>query len=64
MTGGKVGDYFSEKFGLPFPISTEIVERLLNSECYSSENFSHAVGWQPKVNLLDGLREMTHVEVH
>ena len=60
--GGKIGDYFSEKFGLPFPITTEMVERLLNSECYSSAKFFHAVGWQSKVNLLNGLREMIDVK--
>lgn len=55
---GKFGDvlrYFSR---YPVPISSELISKLLDSECYSPRLIEQELGWRSKVSLKNGLREM------
>lgn len=55
---GRVGDLIGELSGRQTPISSEVVSRLLDSECYSPARIEHELGWRSNVDLIDGLREM------
>lgn len=39
-------------------LNSEVVDRLLGSAWYSSRRIAQEIGWQPKVSLREGLREM------
>jgi len=56
--GGKVGDWAGKLLHKQMPINSEVVSRLLDSECYSPALIERELGWRAKVNLTDGLREM------
>ena len=56
--GGIVGDLLGKLSSRQLPISSEVVSRLLDSECYSPARIEHELGWRSNVNLIDGLREM------
>ena len=55
---GRVGDLLSKLSGRPIPINSEIVSRLLYSECYLPARIEHELGWRSNVDLLEGLKEM------
>ncbi|HMV64052.1 MAG TPA: NAD-dependent epimerase/dehydratase family protein [Rhodocyclaceae bacterium] len=44
--------------GLHLPFNGEVLDRLLGSACYSSERIRMELGWQARVVLADGLKEM------
>lgn len=56
--GGKVCDITGKLLQWPMPINSEVVSRLLDSECYSPQRIERELGWRAKVCLTDGLREM------
>ena len=60
--GGRCGDILSSILGRPFPLSSEIVSRLLDSACYSPGRIRHELGWTAQVGLVEGLREMLRNE--
>ena len=56
--GGRVGDLAGSLLRRPMPINSEVVSRLLGSECYSPLRIQQELGWQAKVDLMEGVREM------
>ena len=56
--GGKIGDGVGALLQRPLPLNSEVVSRLLDSECYSPARIEQELGWQAQVGLMDGLREM------
>lgn len=56
--GGRVGDRLGSLLGRRIPLNTEMVSRLLDSECYSPAKIDRELGWRSKVSLVEGLREM------
>jgi len=56
--GGKTGDMVGEMLGRPLPLNSEVMSRLLDSECYSPARIEQELGWRSQVGLMDGLREM------
>jgi UDP-glucose 4-epimerase len=57
-SGGILGDEMSRLTGRQFPLNTEVVARLLGSECYSPARIEAELGWKAHIGLMDGLREM------
>lgn len=58
LLGGKIGDIAGNLLCRLMPLNSEVVSRLLNSECYSPMRIVQELDWMAKVDLLDGLREM------
>lgn len=56
--GGKMGDLSGQLFCRQMPINSEVVSRLLDSECYSPALIESDLGWRAKICLTDGLGEM------
>jgi nucleoside-diphosphate-sugar epimerase len=56
--GGRAGDVLGTLLQSPLPLNSEVVSRLLDSECYSPARIEQELGWRAKVGLIDGLREM------
>jgi len=56
--GGKIGDGVGALLRRPLPLNSEVVSRLLDSECYSPARIEQELGWRAQVGLMDGLREM------
>lgn len=52
------GDGLEKLFKRRLPLDSEALERLLGSAWYSSGRIERELGWQAKVSLEDGLREM------
>ncbi|MCY1268312.1 N-acetyl-alpha-D-glucosaminyl-diphospho-ditrans,octacis-undecaprenol 4-epimerase [compost metagenome] len=57
-TLGYAGDYLERALGKRSMISSEVVDRLLSSACYSSSLIEQELGWRATVSLEDGLKEM------
>lgn len=55
---GRLSDVMETLIGRRLPFNGEVLDRLLNSAWYSPKLIGHELGWQPKVSLSDGLREM------
>ncbi|NJM32229.1 MAG: NAD-dependent epimerase/dehydratase family protein [Limnobacter sp.] len=59
---GKAGDIAgcitAALLNRPFPINSDLVSRLLDSECYSPARIQHELGWQAQISLSEGLQEM------
>ncbi len=55
---GLLGDGVGRLTGRAFPLNSEVVARLLGSECYSPARIEAELGWKARIGLLDGLREM------
>ena len=55
---GRVGDAFGGLLHRSMPLNSEVVDRLLGSACYSPARIERELGWQAKVDLEAGLREM------
>ena len=53
---GKLGDLLGKFLFRPFPVNSEVVSRLIDSECYSSNRIQTELGWQPKIGLQEGLK--------
>lgn len=56
--GGLLGDELGCLTGRAFPLNSEVVARLLGSECYSPARIEAELGWKARIGLVDGLREM------
>lgn len=56
--GGLLGDGVGRLTGRAFPLNSEVVARLLGSECYSPARIEAELGWKARIGLVDGLREM------
>jgi UDP-glucose 4-epimerase len=56
--GGKAGDRAEKMLRRPLPLNSEVMSRLLDSECYSPARIEQELGWHAQVGLTDGLREM------
>lgn len=56
--GGKAGDVAATLLRRPLPLNSDVVSRLLDSECYSPARIERELGWRPRIGLMDGLREM------
>ena len=54
---GRLGDLASRVIGQPLPLSSAVVGRLLDAECYSADAIRRELGWTSGVSLADGLRE-------
>lgn len=53
-----VADGLAAVLRRPLPVGRAVVERLLGSECYSSAELTRITGWQARVGLEAGLREL------
>ncbi len=42
----------------PFPLNSEVVDRLLGSACYSPARIERELDWRAKMGLAEGVREM------
>jgi UDP-glucose 4-epimerase len=56
--GGRLGDGVSAITGRNLPFTSEIVSRLLDSECYSPARIERELGWHARTDLRMGLLEM------
>ena len=56
--GARCGDSLKSLFKRRAPFDSEVVDRLLGSAWYSSARINRETGWQAKVSLREGLREM------
>jgi UDP-glucose 4-epimerase len=54
----RCGDGLEKLLKRRVPLNSEVVDRLLGSAWYSSRRIAQELGWQPKVSLREGLREM------
>jgi UDP-glucose 4-epimerase len=55
---GRGGDGLEYLLGRQLPINSEVVSRLLDSACYCPSRIINELGWQPRMSLSDGLREL------
>ena len=53
---GCVGDLFGRLLQRRMPVDSQVIARLLDSECYCSNHLRESLGWTPQYNLRDGLR--------
>ena len=56
--GGEAGDLAGSLLRRAMPINSEVVSRLLDSECYSPLRIQQELGWRAKIDLMHGVREM------
>lgn len=56
--GGIIGDWFGALLNRSMPLNSEVVERLVGSACYLPTRIEHELGWQAKMSLINGVREM------
>lgn len=56
--GAVLGDAAGRIAGLPLPVNSEVVGRLLDSACYSPARIERELGWRAQVELAKGVREM------
>ncbi len=56
--GGRLGDGLGALLRRPLPLNSEVVERLLDSACYSPARIERELGWRAKIGLAEGVREM------
>lgn len=56
--GACLGDFIGDLLHKDMPFNSEILNRLLASAWYSPEKINRDIGWQAKVSLEAGLREM------
>lgn len=55
---GMIGDACGGLFSRPMPVTTEVVDRLLRSACYSPRRIECELGWRAKIGLGEGVREL------
>jgi nucleoside-diphosphate-sugar epimerase len=56
--GARVGDTCEKVTRRSMPLNSEIIERLLESACYSPARIERQLGWRAQVGLSEGIREM------
>ena len=56
--GGRMGDQMQKLFKTNLPLNSEVISKLIDSECYSAEPLRQELGWSARVNLIEGIREM------
>jgi UDP-glucose 4-epimerase len=56
--GGRFGDGVGAISGRTLPLTSEIVARLLDSECYSPARIEKELGWRAQIDLRMGLEDM------
>jgi nucleoside-diphosphate-sugar epimerase len=56
--GARCGDGLEILLKRRVPLDSEVVDRLLGSAWYSSSRITREIGWQAKISLREGLREM------
>jgi UDP-glucose 4-epimerase len=56
--GGWLGDVVGGLLNRPLPVSSEVIDRLLGSACYSPARIERELGWRASVGLAAGVREM------
>lgn len=56
--GGLIGDLLGVILDRSGPLNSEVVERLLESACYLPTRIERELGWQAKINLINGVCEM------
>lgn len=54
----RLGDLLSSLAGRRLPLDSEVLDRLLGSACYSPERIRQMLGWEARIPLAEGLREM------
>ncbi|MDG1143262.1 MAG: NAD-dependent epimerase/dehydratase family protein [Burkholderiales bacterium] len=57
-TAGKCCDFIENLSGRCLPINSQVVDRLLCSDCYSPMRIERELGWRARTSLSAGLREM------
>lgn len=57
-SGGRLGDGLGKLAARPFPLNSEVTERLLGSACYSPARIERELGWRAGIGLDEGVREM------
>jgi nucleoside-diphosphate-sugar epimerase len=55
---GVIGDQIQPFLKSGFPINSEVLAKLLNTECYSAVPIKQELGWSACINLTEGIREM------
>lgn len=60
-SGGRVGDILELLSRRPFPLNSEIVDRLLGSACYLPDRIGKELSWSATTSLADGVSEMLGV---
>lgn len=55
---GRLGDYLERHVNLRSPITGEVVNRLLGSECYLPIKIEQSLGWRSQMTLPQGLLEL------
>lgn len=58
---GRWGDGLQRLLRQPMPLNTELVNRLLEVECYSPARIREELGWEARVGLATGLRDCIRV---
>ena len=56
--GGLLGDIAQRVFKVKSPVTTELISRLLDSECYCPKSIEQTTGWRAQMSLKQGLQEM------
>lgn len=57
-TAARIGDYFPGHFGVGRVFNSEVIARLLDTECYCPARIERDLGWRAGINLEAGLKEM------
>jgi nucleoside-diphosphate-sugar epimerase len=55
---GVLGDIAQRIFKVKSPVTSELISRLLDSECYCPKSIEQTTGWRAQMNLKQGLQEM------
>jgi len=56
--GGCLGDIAQRAFKIKSPVTTELISKLLDSECYCPKSIEQTTGWRAEMTLKQGLQEM------
>ena len=58
LAAGSAADILSRLTGHPLPLTRDRVKKLAGNTCYSGELIGQELGFRPRLNLRDGLREV------
>lgn len=56
--GGRIGDQMQTLLKRNLPLNSEVISKLIDSECYSAEPLKQELGWSARINLTEGVKEM------
>jgi nucleoside-diphosphate-sugar epimerase len=56
--GGQLGDWMQRILKRSLPLNSDVISKLIDSECYSAEPLKQELGWSTSINLTEGIREM------